>query len=231
MRFGPRTRVEGEEEEEVIEALLFDNDGILVDTEPLYLRANREILAEIDIAISDAAFADLSLRQGKSVFELARERGTSERDVLDLRSRRDARYLELIGDGVAVIDGVKQCLLELHGRLPMAIVTSSKRIHFDAIHEATGLLRFFDAVVASGDYARHKPHPEPFLAGAQRLSVAPKSCVAIEDSPRGLAAAVAAGMRCLAIPTPLTRDGDFRTASAVLASAREIPAYLEAEIS
>ena len=214
----------------MIEALLFDNDGILVDTEPLYLRANREILGEIGIEIPAEIFADLSLRLGKSIFVLARERGVSEGEVEDLRSRRDRRYLELIHEGVTVIDGVRECLLELHGRLPMAIVTSSKRMHFDAIHKGTDLLRFFDTVVASGDYERHKPHPDPFLVGAQRLSVAPQSCVAIEDSPRGLAAAVAAGMRCLAIPTPLTRDGDFRAASAVLASAREIPAYLDAAL-
>ncbi len=215
----------------MIEALLFDNDGVLVDTEPLYLRANREILGEIGIEIPVEVFADLSLRLGKSIFDLARERGVSEGEVEDLRSRRDRRYLELIQEGVTVIDGVEACLEELHGRLPMAIVTSSKWVHFDAIHEQTGLLRFFDTVVASGDYERHKPHPDPFLVGAARLAVAPQHCVAIEDSPRGLASAVAAGMRCLAIPMSVSKDGDFRAASAVLASAREIPGYLEKELS
>ena len=213
-----------------IEALLFDNDGILVDTEPLYLRANREILATVGIEISDTDYATLSLHRGQSVFDLAQERGASEDEVEQLRSRRNQRYLDLIHEGVMVMDGVEACLEELHGRLPMAIVTSSRRDHFDAIHAQTGLLRYFETVLASGDYDRHKPHPEPFLKAAERLGVAASACVVIEDSPRGLAAAVAAGMRCLAIPTPLTRDGDFRTASAVLRSVREIPAYLDAAL-
>lgn len=214
----------------MIEALLFDNDGVLVDTEPLYLRANREVLGEVGIEITEATYAELSLRRGKSIFGLARERGAGPEEVEALRERRDGRYLELIRQGVEVLDGVEECLSSLHGRVPLAIVTSSKRVHFDAIHDQTGIRGFFDAVLASGDYAHHKPHPEPFLAAAQRLGVSAASCVAIEDSPRGLTAAVAAGMRCLAIPTPLTRDGDFRAATAVLDSAREIPTYLEPEI-
>ena len=214
----------------MIKALLFDNDGVLVDTEPLYLRAKREILAEVGIEISDAIFADISLRLGKSIFDLARDRGTGPKEIEALRERRDARYLDLIHRGVSVLHGVETCLASLQGRVPMAIVTSSKREHFNAIHQQTGLLRFFDTVLANGDYTRHKPHPEPYLAAADQLTVPATSCIAIEDSPRGLASAVAAGMRCLAIPTSLTRDGDFRTASAVLDSAEEIPGYLEAEI-
>ena len=179
------------------------------------------------IEVSDDVYADVSLHRGQSIFGLAKERGASEDEVRALRTRRDARYLELIAEGVEVIEGVEACLEELHGRFPMAIVTSSQRVHFDAIHARTGLLPFFDAVLASGDYDHHKPHPEPFLAGAERLGVDPKACLAIEDSPRGLAAAVAAGMRCLAVPTALTRGGDFSSAHAVLESAREIPAHLE----
>ena len=214
----------------MIKALLFDNDGVLVDTEPLYLRANREILAEIGVEISDAIYAEVSLRLGKSIFDLARDRGIGPKEVEALRERRDERYLDLIHRGVSILHGVETCLASLQGRVPMAIVTSSKRHHFDAIHQQTGLLRFFDTVLANGDYTRHKPHPEPYLAAADQLLVPATSCIAIEDSPRGLASAVAAGMRCLAIPTSLTRDGDFRTASAVLDSAEEIPGYLEAEI-
>ena len=176
--------------------------------------------------MSDDVYADISLKRGQSIFGLATERGASDEEILALRARRDARYLELIEEGVRVLDGVEDCLEELHGRLPMAIVTSSQRVHFDAIHARTGLLRFFDAVLASGDYERHKPHPEPFLAGAERLGIDPKACVAIEDSPRGLAAAVAAGMRCWAIPTALTRGGDFSPADVVLESAGEIPGQL-----
>jgi HAD superfamily hydrolase (TIGR01509 family) len=104
----------------------------------------------------------------------------------------------------------------------MGIVTSSQRTHFDRIHRSTDLLRYFDFVLANGDYGRHKPHPDPYLAGAARLGLAPDRCLAIEDTERGLRSATAAGMRCLVIPRPLSRDADFASAHEVLASAADV---------
>ncbi len=211
-----------------VEAILWDNDGVLVDTEPIFLRANREILAEIGIRVDDTQFRDINLTRGRSVLELALDHGYCTDDVLAMRARRDARYGELLDAGVDVLSGVPETLTELHGRLPMGIVTSSQRDHFDRIHRQTDLLRYFEFTVANGDYERHKPHPDAYLVGAERIGVPPERCLAVEDTERGVRAAVAAGMRCIVIPRPLSRDGDFSVAHRVLASAREVVAEVEA---
>ena len=154
---------------EAFDAILFDNDGILVDTEPLFFQATREILATVDVDVSARDYHEISMRQGRTVFDLAEARGISADEIRALREIRSRRYSELIDEGVRGLDGVVETLERLHGVLPMAIVTTSDRGHFDHIHSQTELLRFFDFVVALGDYTHHKPHPEPYLTAASRI--------------------------------------------------------------
>jgi HAD superfamily hydrolase (TIGR01509 family) len=207
----------------VIEAIFFDNDGVLVDTEGHYFEANRVVFEEHGHVLERDVFIDLSLQQGRSVFDWIRERGADDETVQALRARRDVLYRERVGQGVDVYDGVAETLATLAGRHPMAIVTSALRSDFELAHRDTGLLHHFEFVLASGEYARHKPHPDPYLEAADRLGVDPRRCVVVEDSVRGLQAAVAAGMACLAIPHALTAGGDFSQATAVLSSIREVP--------
>ncbi len=204
-------------------ALLWDNDGVLVDTERLYFEASREVLAGAGVELTSEQFVEISLRCGASCLELATDAGASPDRIAAMRAERDRRYTQLIGTGVPVIDGVREVLATFHGQLPMAIVTSSKREHFDAIHAAAGLLEFFDFALTAEDYERTKPHPEPYLAAAARLDVEPSHCVAIEDTERGVKAAVAAGMPCLAIPNELISEGDFSAAWQVLGTIHELP--------
>jgi len=201
-----------------LDAVLFDNDGVLVDTEPLFLRATEEILASVGVAVDAEVYRQVCLVRGASIFDLASERGHSTAEILALRARRDARYGDLIDEGVDVLPGVRSTLARLHRRRPLAIVTSSGRDHFAQIHRQTGLLDHFEFALTDGDYARHKPHPDPYLAAAARLGVRPERCLVLEDTERGLAAAVAAGMRCIAIPQPLSRTSDFARAEHVLES-------------
>lgn len=205
----------------MIDVILWDSDGVLVDTEGLYYQANREVLlAELGFELELGAFAETSLRQGRSVFELVDGLEGERREAV--RALRNARYEALLAEGVRILDGIEDCLAKLHGRFPMAVVTSSNPEHFHAIHAQTGLLPYFEFALRAGDYVRHKPHPEPYLTAAERLGVAPERCLVVEDTQRGLEAATRAGMRCLAIPHELSRGGDFRSAHAVLASAREV---------
>jgi beta-phosphoglucomutase-like phosphatase (HAD superfamily) len=200
-----------------VQALLWDNDGVLVDTEPLYFRATREILAGAGIRLDEALYIEMSLRRGESLFRLVEEKGCDPAAVAELRDARNARYAELLTNEVRVLDGVVECLEALHGRVPMAIVTSSLRGAFESIHQQTGLLDYFEFALTSGDYELHKPHPEPYLRAAE----------ALEDTERGLESATRAGMRCLVIPNSLTRGFRFETAHAVLESARDVPAQVE----
>jgi len=207
----------------VIEAIFFDNDGVLVDTEHLYFAASQRVFDEVGHALERDVFIDLSLRQGRSVFDALRDAGIGEPEIVRLRARRDVLYQARVAEGVEIYEGVHETVERLGARYPMAIVTSAHRDDFELAHRESGLLHHFEFVLASGEYARHKPHPDPYLEAAARLGVAPERCVVIEDSVRGMQAAVAAGMHCLAIPHELTAGGDFSPAAALLEDIREVP--------
>jgi HAD superfamily hydrolase (TIGR01509 family) len=207
-------------------AIFWDNDGVLVDTEHLYYRATREVLAEIGASLGEEQYVELFLRRNTGAWHLAEERGLSRAEIARLRAKRNALYGELLRAGGTVIAGVEEVLRALAPRYRMAVVTSSSREHFDLVHAASGLLRYFEFALTREDYERSKPDPEPYLRALARAGLAPGECLAIEDSERGLAAATAAGLECIVVPSRLTAGGDFRRAARVLAHIRELPAVL-----
>ena len=179
------------------------------------------MLAQVGVALTPERFVDLSLRRGRSVFELVRG-AVDAHEIETLRSARNALYAERLATGVPALEGVEQVLAALHGRVAMGVVTSSNPEHFELIHRRTGLLRYFDFVLTNRDYERSKPDPAPYLAALARSRLGPDRCIAIEDSERGLAAARAAGLRCLVAPRGLTRGGRFDGAYRVVGAAGEI---------
>ncbi|MBW1690506.1 MAG: HAD family phosphatase [Deltaproteobacteria bacterium] len=207
----------------VLKALLWDNDGVLVDTEELYFRATRDVLSDVGIDLSRDLFIRISLEQGRSAFDLAAERALSHEAITRLRDDRNKRYSKLLRKGVRVLDGVENTLRQLHGKVVMGVVTSSRKEHFEIIHNATGLLRFFDFVLTREDYRKSKPNPDPFLTATRQNGLSPEHCIIVEDSERGLAAAKAAGIKCIVVPSYLTRDSDFKGAYRVLDSVHQVP--------
>jgi HAD superfamily hydrolase (TIGR01509 family) len=208
-------------------AILWDNDGVLVDTEHLYLQATREILATAGVALSDAQYCDLFLNQNNGAWHLASELGHSAPAIARMREARDARYSALLRVRNHTIAGVEDVLKSLHGRYAMGVVTSSQRCHFDIIHAATGLMRYFDFVLTREDYVNSKPDPEPYRAGIAKTGLRAHECIAVEDTLRGLTAATAAGMKCVVIPNALSAGRDFSAAHRVLSHIGEFPAVLD----
>jgi HAD superfamily hydrolase (TIGR01509 family) len=210
----------------MIKAIFWDNDGVLVDTERLYFQATQEVMGGAGVPLTDAGYLEYFLRQDRGAWHLLEERGASAADIARLRQDRNDRYSELLRSGARVIDGVPQVLDALHGTYVMAVVTSSRKDHFDLIHRQTGLLQYFDFVLTSGDFPRVKPHPDPYLMAIERSGVTPDECIAIEDSERGLEAATLAGIRCIVLPTAMTRGCSFAGAHCVLGSVSEVPAVV-----
>jgi HAD superfamily hydrolase (TIGR01509 family) len=206
--------------------IFWDNDGVLVDTEALYFEANRRVLESVGFDLGPEQFHEFYLRQSRGAWHLAVAGGLPEADVEPLRARRNQIYGQLLGTGDLLMAGATDTLQSLSGRFAMGVVTSSRRDHFDLIHQRTGLRRFFDFIVTCDDVAHTKPSPEPYLKALEVCGRAPAECVAIEDSERGLAAAKAAGLECWVVPHALTRAGDFRSADRVLASLSEVVALL-----
>lgn len=209
----------------MIKAIFWDNDGILVDTEGIFFRANRETLAAVGVSLQWKQFEEISLTQGGSVLQLAEKPGTEA--FYALRNRRDAIYADLLTREPLLIDGVREVLEMLKGKYVMGIVTSSGHDHFEIIHRQSGLLPYFQFVLTMKDCMHFKPHPEPYLRALDLSGCSPQECLVIEDSPRGLAAALAASIRCIVIPSPFTRSGRFGGAYKMLTSVRELPGLLD----
>jgi HAD superfamily hydrolase (TIGR01509 family) len=207
-------------------AILWDNDGVLVDTERFYFDATRQVMRSIGIDLTPELYRALFLLEGKGAWHLAEERGVDPDQILKLKLERDRLYTGAVRENGVVIDGVEEVLAALHGKYVMGIVTSAQKSHFHLIHESTGLLRYIDFVVTAGGYTRFKPDAEPYSLAVEKSGCGRDDCVAIEDSARGLASAVAAGVRCLVIPTELTRGSGFAGAAGVLNTVRDVPRSL-----
>ena len=104
----------------------------------------------------------------------------------------------------------------------MGIVTSTKRYYFETVHNKTGLAKYFEFVVAREDYGESKPNPEPYLLGIRKSGYTPDEIVVIEDTPRGLESAKAAGLQCIIIKNEFTNDALFNGAAIVLDSINEL---------
>jgi HAD superfamily hydrolase (TIGR01509 family) len=211
-----------------IRGILWDNDGVLVDSEKIYFEANRHILRRAGIRLTHELFADVSLKQGLSLMDLAAQKGWTRRHIARLREDRDRFYLALLRRKVSVFPGVKKTLRWLQQQgIRMGIVTSSQRVHFDAIHKKSELLHYFDFVLTRENYGRGKPAPDGYRQGLQRLGIPSRECLVIEDSERGLSAAHAAGLACVVIPHKHSVCGDYSKAVKILSRVSYLPALLK----
>jgi HAD superfamily hydrolase (TIGR01509 family) len=206
--------------------ILWDNDGILVNTEDLYFEATRETLAEYGVELTLQIYIDTFLRQSIGVAYFKDEFSLTEPDLARIRSVRDERYTKYLHTQAPLMPGVHETLQTLGKRFTMAVVTSTLREHLRILHEKHDLCDYFDLNVTNEDFTHSKPHPEPYLTAMEKLEVSPEQCIAIEDSERGFRAAREAGIACIAIPTPLTQHGDFTDAHAILGNLAELQSLL-----
>lgn len=206
--------------------ILWDNDGVLVDTERLYFQATREAFARVGVDLTEKLFLEYFLLQSEGTSKFGLANGLSETGIAELRLVRDKRYQQLLRQEQIMIDGVRDTLEMLRPHFVMGIVTSSLRRHFETIHSRTSLLELFDFTITREDYVDAKPAPDPYLSAIARSGYPADRCLAIEDSPRGLIAARAAGLDCWVIPTDLTRRAAFTGASRVLERISEVPPLL-----
>ncbi|HON78922.1 MAG TPA: HAD family phosphatase, partial [Spirochaetota bacterium] len=178
-------------------AILFDNDGVLIDTEHLYYRANREVLRSAGIDLSEEMFVEYFLRQGEGLWKLLPQANFSPDEVQGFRDERNRIYFSFLEKTGGLIEGVMETLLTLRRRCTMGIVTSCRKSHFDAMHARTDIIPLFDFILTRESYEHSKPHPEPYLMALEKAGVAAEDAVVVEDSERGLTAAKAAGIDCI----------------------------------
>lgn len=207
-------------------AILWDNDGVLVDTEKYYYLANKKFLSRYGVDLTEDLFRDLYLAQSIGAWHLIPTVDSEPTDIPKFKKERNAIYLHMLQTEDFRIDGVEETLEALERKFTMGIVTSSRREHFDMIHSRTGFTRFFKLILTNEDYDKSKPDPEPYLKALELLETDPKDGLVIEDSERGLMAAKRAGMTCWVIPNPLSAHGDFSMADKILTDIGEVAKLL-----
>jgi len=210
----------------MIEAILWDHDGVLVDTERLYFQATRDVLATVGVELNVDSYRQLFLTESRGAWHLAAERGILPGEIERLRALRNDRYRQMLIGGDVLVPGALDLLERLRSRYRMAVVTSSRREHFDAIHNRTRLRDLVEFVLTPDDYTHYKPHPEPYLLALKKLGLPAAGCIAIEDSERGLQSARAAGIRCSIVRTELTEGCAFEGAERCFANLEEVGRFL-----
>jgi len=202
-----------------VEAVVFDMDGLLVDSETMVRDVMREVSRRREVTLPDEVFLRMVGLPGaasRSVavahFGEAFDYDGWNRDVWALAHER-------IDAGLPAKAGAAE-LLDLLDELevPRAVATSSGHATVERQLRPVGFFHRFQTVVAHGDYSRGKPSPDPFLVAAERLGVAPAACLALEDSHNGVRAAHAAGMMTVMVPDLLEANDEMRRLCLVIAS-------------
>ena len=187
----------------VPEAVIFDMDGVLADTEPLNERATAAVLARRGASLTEAEYRSLAGQSAEltGAWLIERFRLTDTPAVLGQEYVRE--LLPRLAATVVPAPGVPELVDELQASgIRLALASSSPRAIVDAVLQALGLTRAFAVIISGEEVAAGKPAPEIFRLAAARLRVEPSHCLVIEDSPPGLEAARRAGMRAVAVETP-----------------------------
>ena len=205
--------------------ILFDNDGVLVETENWYYEANKKALKKLGLDL-DFDFYQSIMIKGGSAFELA-QINQIENDVIEKhRKIRDEYYQEFLLTKDLAIPNVKKVLNNLSKKYKMAIVTTSRRVDFELIHKNRGISDFMEFILCVEDYARAKPNPEPYLKGLEKFGAKNEETIVVEDSQRGLISAVNAKIDCAIVKNKFTITQDFSKAKYFLETIEELEAIL-----
>ena len=205
--------------------ILFDHDGVLVDTEFWYFKAGERALADIGFTLDpDQYLRDMA--EGLGTWAQAAAAGFDDQTLRAQRQVRNDYYQAFLRTQAIEIEGVVETLAELSKYVRMAIVTTAKRADFDLIHEGRQIRQFMDFVLVREDYSLAKPHPEPYLTGLKRFAASKAETLIVEDSSRGLNAAVAAGIDCAIVHNDFTKTQDLSKAQHRIQTLAELKAIV-----
>jgi HAD superfamily hydrolase (TIGR01509 family) len=208
----------------VIEAVVFDLDGVLLDSEQIWDEVREELARERGGRWHERAQRDMmgmsSTEWSRYMHDVVGLREPPEEINAEVVRRLERRYR----DRLPLLPGAAEAVERLAARWPVGLASSSNRRVIDLVLEVSGLRRCFRATVSSEEVQRGKPAPDVFLEAARRLGIAPERTAVVEDSENGIRAARAAGMRVVAIPNVHFPPGDEALASAdvVLGSLGEL---------
>ena len=198
-----------------IKAIIFDMDGVLIDSGVWHRAAWRELLAELGEEPSRPDYWRLTIgRPSEEAIPLLLGRPVPDWEAYHLARRKRDHYVRLSRQGMRAVPGVGGFVTELvRRRMPLAVGTSASSYDVDHLLHAVGLLKHFPVVVTADDVTFGKPDPEVYLLAARRLRADPAHCLVFEDSTVGIQAARAAGMRAVGVATAYA-EAELRAAGA-----------------
>jgi beta-phosphoglucomutase family hydrolase len=186
-------------------AYLFDCDGTIADSMPLHYVAWKRVLAQWNCDFSEQLFYAWGGMPIAEIIATLNQKHGLNMPVESVARQKEDYYLEILPQLKAVPEVVEH-IEASHGQIPFAVVSGSTRESVVASLDTLNLLDRFDTLVCAGEYQRSKPHPEAFLMAADRLGIAPDSCLVFEDTAMGVQAAQAAGMAYVKVPPPWERS-------------------------
>jgi len=221
-------KLEGARDARGAYAIIWDVDGVIIDSAVLHQRAWRQLAEGNGLPFNDEAFwQTFGMRNSDVMPRLFGIAGPPER-VAALGDRKETLYREFLAREAAALPGAKELMAALHAAgFRQALGSSAPRANIEAIIRLLGLGDWLDAFVSGVDVSRSKPAPDIFLQAAARLGVPPARCLVIEDAPAGVAAAHAGGMRCIAVRREGQSDAPgIEAADFVADSLREVDVAL-----
>ncbi len=210
-------------------AIVFDMDGVMIDSEPLWRRAEIACFGEVGVSLSDAdCLETMGLRIDEVAdywFERSPWQGATTHEVAGRIIER--MRVMILAEGVPMSGVHESIAAAIANGWRLALASSSPKILIDAVLQRFALSETFEVVRSAEDEEYGKPHPDVYRSAVRDLKLDPANCIAIEDSANGVASAVAAGLRCVAIPESGTEDDPrFDIASWRLTKLAEFPSAL-----
>jgi HAD superfamily hydrolase (TIGR01509 family) len=203
-------------------AVIFDMDGVIVDSEPRHERAFLEVLAEIGYGDRHGMrFADYIGRTDQDLWVDFVSKHKPAQPLEELLAMKRRRVVEILRRDQPLFEGLLELVEVLAGKYRLGLASGSERMVVEEVLALRGLRKFFSATVSGSDIKRGKPAPDIFLQAAELLGVLPRECCVIEDSKPGVAAGLAAGMRVIAI-TNTHPAKELQNATWVVSHCREI---------
>lgn len=202
-------------------AVIFDMDGVIIDSEPIHSRVKMDTFAHFGLPFDEADLIHYMGRTSQAIFaETLAKYGRKDVTPAEMAAYKHDHYLEVLESGaIEPVAGSVEFIRELHERhIPIALATSSNVRAMNAVLDNFGIRTYFDSILSGGELPESKPHPAIYLISAQRLGMKPAECAVIEDTTNGIRAAKAAGMFCVAYRNPHSGSQDLSQADEIVDS-------------
>ena len=203
----------------MIQTVIFDMDGVIVDTEPVHHYAYYKQFDELNIVVPEEMYSSFTGFSTRNTFQTLKEAFQLEHNVEDLIQRKRTIFNDAFDskEDLDLLEGVKDLIKDLHANgIQLIVASSASKVTIDRVFTRFGLHDYFTHIVSGEDFPKSKPHPAIFEHAAS-LSIAPKeNCIVIEDSTNGVKAAKAAGILCIGYNSLHSKDQDLSEADTII---------------